>query len=53
MEKKGFFEGGFGKYILPGVIVQSVMVGGGYATGREIIEYGADELHSAEMTETV
>ena len=41
MEKKGFFEGGFGKYILPGVIVQSVMVGGGYATGREIIEYGA------------
>lgn len=41
MEKKtGFFEGGFGKFILPGIILQSVMIGGGYATGREIVEYG-------------
>ncbi len=42
MEKKsGFFEGGFGKFVLPGVILQSVLIGGGYATGREIVEYGA------------
>ena len=26
---------------LPGVILQSVLIGGGYATGREIVEYGA------------
>jgi len=25
---------------LPGIILQSVLIGGGYATGREIIEYG-------------
>ncbi|MEE2876629.1 MAG: hypothetical protein VX822_02445 [Candidatus Neomarinimicrobiota bacterium] len=36
-----FFEGGFGRYVLPGVIMQSVLIGGGYATGREIVEYGA------------
>lgn len=41
MEKrKSVFEGGFGKFILPGIILQSVMIGGGYATGREIVEYG-------------
>lgn len=40
-KKKGFFEGSFGKYVLPGIILQSVMIGGGYATGREIVEYGA------------
>lgn len=28
------------KYILPGVILQSVLIGGGYATGREIYQYG-------------
>lgn len=39
-KKKGFFEGGFGKFVLPGIILQSVMIGGGYATGREIVEYG-------------
>lgn len=39
-KKKGFFEGGFGKFILPGIILQSVLIGGGYATGREIVEYG-------------
>ena len=38
---KSFFEGGFGKYVLPGIILQSVLIGGGYATGREIVEYGA------------
>ena len=37
-KKKGFFEGSFGKFVLPGIILQSVMIGGGYATGREIVE---------------
>ncbi len=27
--------------VLPGIILQSVLIGGGYATGREIVEYGA------------
>lgn len=36
-----FFEGRFGSYVLPGIILQSVLIGGGYATGREIVEYGA------------
>lgn len=35
------FEGSFGAYVLPGIILQSVLIGGGYATGREIVEYGA------------
>jgi len=29
------------RIILPGIILQSVLVGGGFATGREIVEYGA------------
>lgn len=29
------------RVLLPGIILQSVLIGGGYATGREIIEYGA------------
>ncbi|MDZ7649475.1 MAG: hypothetical protein U5K54_21260 [Cytophagales bacterium] len=29
------------RIVLPGIILQSVLVGGGYATGREIVEYGA------------
>lgn len=36
-----FYEGGYAKYILPGVLLQSVLIGGGYATGREIYSYGA------------
>ncbi|NJN43130.1 MAG: hypothetical protein HC811_13790 [Flammeovirgaceae bacterium] len=28
------------KIVLPGIILQSVLIGGGYATGREIVEYG-------------
>lgn len=36
-----FFNGGWAKYLLPGIVLQSVLIGGGYATGREIIEYGA------------
>ena len=26
-------------YVLPGAVLQSVMIGGGYGTGREIVEY--------------
>ena len=29
------------RILLPGVILQSVLIGGGFATGREIVEYGA------------
>lgn len=29
------------RILLPGIILQSVLIGGGYATGREIVEYGA------------
>ncbi len=36
-----FFEGGYARYVLPGVLVQSMLIGGGYATGREIFSYGA------------
>lgn len=35
-----FFDGGFGSYFLPGIILQSILIGGGYATGREIISFG-------------
>ncbi len=38
---KNFYEGPYAKYILPGVLLQSVLIGGGYATGREIYSYGA------------
>ncbi len=30
----------FRRILLPGIILQSVLIGGGYATGREIVEYG-------------
>ncbi|MEP2669868.1 MAG: hypothetical protein ABJH04_12770 [Cyclobacteriaceae bacterium] len=30
----------FAKIMLPGIILQSVLIGGGFATGREIVEYG-------------
>lgn len=38
---KKFYEGPYARYILPGVLLQSVLIGGGYATGREIFSYGA------------
>lgn len=38
---KEFYEGKYARYILPGVLLQSVLIGGGYATGREIYSYGA------------
>lgn len=28
------------RILLPGIILQSVLIGGGFATGREIVEYG-------------
>ena len=34
-------KGPFGKLFLPAIVVQSVLVGGGYATGRTVVEYGA------------
>lgn len=40
--KKDFLKAGFGKYLLPGILLQSVLIGGGYATGREIVSYGAN-----------
>ncbi len=42
--KKGFnrlFGGWFGRLLLPAIIAQSVLIGGGYATGREVVEFGA------------
>lgn len=38
---KNLMEGKYGRYILPAVILQSVLMGGGYTTGREIVEFGA------------
>lgn len=38
---RDLFQGWFGKLVLPGIILQSVLIGGGYATGREIVAYGA------------
>lgn len=38
---RNLFQGWFGKLVLPGIILQSVLIGGGYATGREIVAYGA------------
>lgn len=30
----------FARYFLPGIVFQSVVIGGGYASGREIVEFG-------------
>jgi uncharacterized membrane protein YkvI len=27
------------RYIVPGLVIQAVLVGGGYATGRELVEF--------------
>ena len=29
----------FKKFILPGLIFQSLVIGGGYGTGRELVEF--------------
>lgn len=39
-DNRSFFDGPYGRLILPAVILQSVLIGGGYATGREIVEFG-------------
>src|SRR5699024_7665393 len=39
-KKQSFFEGAFGRYVLLGVVIQSTLIGGGYATGREVVAYG-------------
>ena len=31
----GFFK----KYLLPGFVFQSIVIGGGYGTGRELVEF--------------
>ena len=31
----------FQQFLLPGIVFQSVLIGGAYATGREIVQYGA------------
>lgn len=31
----------FARLVVPAIILQSVLIGGGYATGREVVEYGA------------
>lgn len=38
---KNLLEGKYGRFVLPAVILQSVLMGGGYTTGREIVEFGA------------
>jgi uncharacterized membrane protein YkvI len=32
-------RGGFRRYVMPGLVFQGVLIGGGYGTGREIVEY--------------
>ena len=49
MKVSSMFDGNLGKYLLPGIVLQSVMIGGGYATGREIVEYGASSAPTAGM----
>jgi len=43
--KISFFDklaaGKFGEYLIPGIVFQSVLIAGGYATGREVVQYGA------------
>ena len=39
MFSSGLRAQGIGRYLLPGLVFQSVIVGGGYGTGREIAEF--------------
>lgn len=50
-EKRGFFDGRYGKYLLPGVLLQSVLIGGGYATGREIFLTARNSVRAAGLQE--
>lgn len=40
MSNTSIASSAFKRLFLPGIILQSVLIGGGYATGREIVEYG-------------
>ncbi len=40
MSTSSIASSAFKRLFLPGIILQSVLIGGGYATGREIVEYG-------------
>ena len=40
MSQPSIASSAFKRLFLPGIILQSVLIGGGYATGREIVEYG-------------
>src|SRR5699024_7058203 len=40
-QKSRNFEGAYGRLILPGVVIKYTLIAGGYATGREVVEYGA------------
>ena len=39
MGKRLLDSASFKKYLLPGLVFQSVVIGGGYGTGRELVEY--------------
>lgn len=40
MKFKALRDFSVGRLVLPGIILQSVLIGGGFATGREIVEFG-------------
>ncbi len=33
----------FQRYLLPGFVFQSIIIAGGYGTGRELVEFGTTE----------
>lgn len=38
---RNLLGGPFGRLLLPALVLQSVLIGGGYSTGREIVAFGA------------
>lgn len=40
-DRGSWFKGRFGRWVLPAIVAQSVLIGGGYASGREVVEFGA------------
>lgn len=34
-------DGKYARYLLPGIVFQAALTGGGYASGREVVEFGA------------
>lgn len=45
LQQQGVFErlfgGRFGRLLLPAIVAQSILIGGGYASGREVVAFGA------------